>query len=82
MINTVSRIQAQIDEALEKASASLADGDVFIDNDRMANDPTKTRHQSLGRQIESRLISIGMSVIAYLLERVILRSIKRGGTKS
>ena len=82
MIRTVSRSQARIDEALEKVSASLANGEAFIDNDHMANGPTKTLHQSLVGQIEYRLISIGMSVLAYLLERVILRSIKRGGTNS
>lgn len=71
-----------MDEALEKGSVSLADAEAFIDNSRMINGPTKNLHQSLLRQIEYRLISIGMSVIAYLLERVILRTIKRGGTKS
>ncbi|MDF0650371.1 MAG: hypothetical protein P0121_02735 [Nitrospira sp.] len=39
---------------------------------------TKIVHWSIVRQIEYRLVCIGMSVIAYLLERAVLRSIKRG----
>jgi hypothetical protein len=53
---------------------SLADGDALIDNNPMKNNPTKSLYQ----RMEYRLISIGMSVIAYLFERMILRSIKRG----
>lgn len=40
----------------------------------------KTPHQSLIHTLEYQLIAIGMSVIAYLLERVILRSIKNRST--
>ncbi|MDF0665382.1 MAG: hypothetical protein P0119_04810 [Nitrospira sp.] len=40
----------------------------------------KTGHRSIVRHIEYRLVCIGMSVIAYLLERAVLRSIKRGTT--
>jgi hypothetical protein len=60
----------------------LAAGDTLIDNTVMTNgsSPTKTGHRTLIRHIEHRLISIGMSVIAYLLERAVLRSIKRGKT--
>ncbi|MDF0676670.1 MAG: hypothetical protein P0120_20395 [Nitrospira sp.] len=39
---------------------------------------TKTGHRTIVRHIEYRLVCIGMSVIAYLLERAVLRSIKRG----
>jgi hypothetical protein len=76
-----ARAQARIDEALEQGSASLADGGAFIDNNHMINGSTENLHRSFMRQIEYRFISVGMTVIAYLLERVILRSIKRGGTK-
>ncbi len=41
---------------------------------------TKTSRRTIVRQIEYRLVCIGMSVIAYLLERAVLRSIKRGTT--
>jgi hypothetical protein len=57
---------------------SLADGDALIDNDPMKNNPTKSLYQPFIQRMEYRLISIGMSVIAYLFERMILRSIKRG----
>lgn len=62
----------------------LAAGDMLIDNIAMTNgaSPAKTGHRTIIRHIEHRLISIGMSVIAYLLERAVLRSIKRGKTES
>jgi hypothetical protein len=41
----------------------------------------KPGHRSIVRHIEYRFVCIGMSVIAYLLERVILRSIKNSGAK-
>jgi len=47
----------------------------------MSGDTTKPPHQPLVRQAEYWIISLGMSVIAYLLERVILRSIKNGEAK-
>lgn len=62
----------------------IAAGDTLIDNIAMINgsSPTKTAHRTIVRQIEHRLISIGMSVIAYLLERAVLRSIRRDRTES
>jgi hypothetical protein len=42
---------------------------------------TKPGHRSIVRHIEYRFLCIGMSVIAYLLERVILRSIKNNEAK-
>lgn len=62
----------------------LAAGDTLVDNTAMINgsSPTKTGHRTLIRHIEHRLISIGMSVIAYLLERALLRSITRDKTQS
>lgn len=57
----------------------LAAGDTLIDNIAMPNgaSPTTVGHRTIIRHIEYRLISIGMSVIAYLLERAVLRSIRR-----
>ena len=62
----------------------LAACNTVIDNIAMANgsSPAKTGHRTIIRHIEHRLISIGMSVIAYLLERAVLRSIRRGKTAS
>ncbi|MDH4301731.1 MAG: hypothetical protein OEV51_06605 [Nitrospira sp.] len=37
--------------------------------------------RSLGQRLEFWLISLGMSVLAYLLEKMILRSVKGGGSK-
>jgi hypothetical protein len=57
---------------------------MLIDNIAMTNgaSPAKTGHPTIIRHIEHRLISIGMSVIAYLLERAVLRSIRRGKTEA
>jgi hypothetical protein len=44
--------------------------------------PTKAAHRTIMRRIEYQLISIGMSVIAFLLERAVLRSIKRDKAES
>ncbi|TKB69305.1 MAG: hypothetical protein E8D52_10115 [Nitrospira sp.] len=62
----------------------LAAGDTLSDNIAMANgaSPAKTAHRSIIRHIEHRLISIGMSVVAYVLERAVLRSIRSDKTKS
>lgn len=61
----------------------LAASNGLIHDARMTTDAsaTNTRHRPFVRRIEYRLISIGMSVIAYLLERAVLRSVKRGATK-
>jgi len=49
----------------------------------MVDNPSamKTNRHSFLYHIERWLIGIGMSVIAYLLEKAILRSIKREGTR-
>ena len=60
---------------------SIADGEAVIDNPPMVSNATKSLHHPLVRRLEHWLISLGMSVIAYLLERVILRSIKNSGAK-
>lgn len=61
----------------------IAAGNTLIDNIDMTNGsfPSKTGHRTIIRHIEHRLISIGMSVIAYLLERAVLRSIRRDKTE-
>lgn len=71
----------RIEEAHEMDQFSIADGETGIDNPPMVNNVTKFLHHPLVRRLEHWLISLGMSVIAYLLERVILRSIKNSGAK-
>lgn len=71
----------QIKEAHEIAQFSIEDSEAIIDNLPMLSNVTKTLHHPLVRRLEHWLISLGMSVIAYLLERVILRSIKNSGAK-
>lgn len=58
---------------------SLADNLAFLDNGQTMSTTPKPR--SLAGQLEFRLISIGMSVFAYLLEKMILRSVKSGESK-
>ncbi|HSL03952.1 MAG TPA: hypothetical protein VK901_10490 [Nitrospiraceae bacterium] len=44
---------------------------------------TDTIHKRpFSRQLERRLVSLAMMVIAYLLEKAVLRSIRRKGPKS
>lgn len=52
----------------------------FLDNSPTMSTTVKPR--SLAGRLEFLLISIGMSVLAYLLEKMILRSVKGGGAKS
>jgi hypothetical protein len=70
-----------IEEAHEMDQFSIADGEAVLDNLSMLSDSTKSVYHPLVRRLEHWVISLGMSVIAYLLERVILRSIKNGGAK-
>jgi len=51
----------------------------FLDNSPTMSTSAKPR--SLAGRLEFLLISIGMSVLAYLLEKMILRSVKGGGAK-
>ncbi len=64
-------------------SLLLAARDTLIDNTSMTDGSSATRlgYRTIIQQIEYRLISLGMSVIAYLLERAVLRSIKNGEAK-
>lgn len=72
---------ARIDEARETDQFSIAGGGAVVDNAPVAGNVTKPLHQPLVRRVEHWLISLVMSVIAYLLERVILRSIKDSDAK-
>ncbi len=71
------------DESQDLRSRPLATCDSLMDTIDMISDssPTKTGHRTMIRHIEYRLISIGMSVIAYVLERAVLRSIQRSETR-
>jgi hypothetical protein len=82
MVNVVSGVPPRFGQTRKMDYGCLADGDALTDNDPMKNNPTKSLYRPFKRQMEYRLISIGMSVIAHLFEKVILRSIKRGGPKS
>ena len=55
-----------------------------INDTRMMNSvSTNTTPQRLFmRQVERWLVGLAMMVIAYLLEKAVLRSIRRNGTKS
>ena len=57
----------------------IADGLAVDDNGPTTS--TKMKPRSLGQRVEYWLISLGMSVFAYLLEKMILRSVKNGGAK-
>lgn len=56
----------------------LAGNLAFLDNSLRMSTTAKPR--SLAGRLEFWLISLGMSVLAYLLEKMILRSVK-GGAK-
>lgn len=73
----------RIEEANEHEADefTIADDEAVIDNLPMLGSSTKSLHHPLVRGLEYWLISLGMSVIAYLLERVILRSIKNDGAR-
>jgi len=58
----------------------LAGNLASLDNDQTMSTTTKPR--SLVGRLEFWLISLGMSVCAYLLEKMILRSVKSGRAKS
>jgi hypothetical protein len=49
----------------------------------MNNASMNTIHKGpFGRKMERRLIGMAMAVIAFLIEKAVLRSIRRSGTKS
>ena len=60
-------------------SIPLAGNAAFLDNAPTMSTTTKPR--SFRGRLEFRIISIGMSAFAYLLEKMILRSVKSGGAK-
>lgn len=62
-----------------RAEFPLAGNRSISDNRLAMSSVLKSR--SFVHRLESLLISFGMSVFAYLLERMILRSLKKSGTK-
>lgn len=60
---------------------ALADSETVIDNHRMVRKTPTVLPYPFMRRVEHWCLSLGMSVIAYLLERVILRSITNSETK-
>ena len=62
-----------------RAEFPLAGNGSISDNALAMSSVLKSR--SFVHRLESSLISVGMSVLAYLLERMILRSLKKSGTK-
>jgi hypothetical protein len=64
---------------LAAAQFPVAGNVAFLDNGPTMSTTAKPR--SLAGRLEFFLISIGMSVLAYLLEKMILRSVKGGGAK-
>ena len=64
---------------LDYGSIPLAGNAAFLDNAPTMSTTTKLR--SFRGRLEFRMISIGMSVFAYLLEKMILRSVKSGEAK-
>lgn len=66
-------------KALTTSQFPIASSVASVDNSAARSIEMKPR--SLGQRLEFLLISIGMSVLAYLLEKMILRSVKGGGAK-
>jgi hypothetical protein len=62
----------------------VADRNPLIDNRPMMNNAsTNTIPKGpFTRKMERRLVGMAMEVIAFLIEKAVLRSIKRSGTKS
>ncbi len=48
----------------------------------MISAPDRPKPRSAFRRIERTLVGVVMAVIAFVLERAVLRSIRRGGTKA
>lgn len=70
------------DQPTKVCSAShlpIAGREAFPDNNPVTSGEMKSR--STAQQLELWLISLGMSVLAYVLEKMIIRSVKNGGTK-
>ncbi|MHC9063927.1 hypothetical protein ACYX34_14730 [Nitrospira sp. CMX1] len=82
MVNSVCiGVYARIGESHGRNDIPIADSDALIDNAYVTNDHAKPRHQSFTRQMEYWFLSLGMSIIAYTLEKVILRSLKNSRVK-
>ena len=68
-----------LDTGQRKAEFLLASNGSISNNGLAMSSVLKSR--SFVHRLESSLISLGMSVFAYLLERMILRSLKKNGAK-
>lgn len=62
----------------------VADNNSLIDNKFMRNNASMNTisKESFTRKSERWLVGMAMTIIAYLIEKAILRSIKHSGTKS
>ena len=69
---------------VKRRNLPVADGNPLIDNRPMMNNAfTNTISKgSFTRKMERRLVGMAMMIIAYLIEKAVLRSIKRSGKKS
>ena len=69
---------------VERKKLLVADRNPLIDNRPMMNNVSTNTisKRSFTRRMERRLVGMAMMVIAYLIEKAVLRSIKRSGTKS
>lgn len=69
--------------SVKRRELLIADRNSSIDNRFMMNNVSMRTisKRSLTRKMERWLLGMVMMIIAYLIERVVLRSIKRSGTK-
>ena len=70
--------------SVKRRELLIADRNSSIDNRFMMNNVSMRTISkgSLTRKMERWLLGMVMMIIAYLLEKAVLRSIKRSGTKS
>lgn len=66
-------------QACPASHLPIAGSESFADNSPVTSGEMKSR--SATQQLEFWLISLGMSVLAYVLEKMIIRSVKNGGAK-
>ena len=69
---------------VERKKLLDADRNPLIDNRPMMNNASTNTipKGSFTRKMERRLVGMAMTIIAYLIEKAVLRSIKRNGKKS
>lgn len=66
--------------ALAMGEFPIAGNAAFLDNYRMTS--TNMKPRSFAQRCEYLVISLGMSALALLLEKMVLRSVKSDGAKS